>query len=230
MADAFAVTDGGLANHQIEYPFPHTFQRNLQTLPKGSEQPLDRFIKPEEVEKVLSFDKYEDFHRYMEGAPPHEAAHLVPGEEGTMGFAGMHGAVHRMVGGDMATIIEYKAPSWCPSFESDESANYGANASPNDPLFFLHHANVDRVYAMWQDRDPENRMYAYGGFTFHNYTTQEGTGVATLNDTMSFGFLTDDIQVHEAMDYRQQYCYVYADKDYREEDNLIDYLAEAFQW
>lgn len=31
----------------------------------------------------------------------------------------------------------------------------GAGTSPNDPVFFLHHAQVDRLWATWmQDRGP----------------------------------------------------------------------------
>ncbi|MCB9760993.1 MAG: tyrosinase family protein [Alphaproteobacteria bacterium] len=32
---------------------------------------------------------------------------------------------------------------------------FHSSASPNDPMFFLHHANVDRVWAAWQE---ENRL------------------------------------------------------------------------
>ena len=41
----------------------------------------------------------------------------------------MHGRGHGYVGGDMD----------------------GSSASPNDPIFFLHHAQVDRLWAAWQD-------------------------------------------------------------------------------
>ncbi|TIA69707.1 hypothetical protein E3P89_03067 [Wallemia ichthyophaga] len=215
--NAFAVTNGGLANHTIEFPYNHVFQRNLQTLPKGAPQPLDRFIQPAEVEKALSFDVYEYFHRYVEGAPPQEPLKDIPGMEGEMGFAGMHGGIHRMIGGDMGGILAHiESPDWCPSFTATESSNDGANSSPQDPLFFLHHANVDRVWAQWQDQSLEDNMYAFGGWTYHNYTTESGVGKATLNDTMRFGYLTDPVPVHHAMDYRKAYCYVYADKDYRE--------------
>jgi tyrosinase len=29
--------------------------------------------------------------------------------------------------------------------------------SPADPLFFLHHANLDRLFAQWQVNHPRNR-------------------------------------------------------------------------
>jgi tyrosinase len=42
---------------------------------------------------------------------------------------GVHDRVHEWVGGDMRT-----------------------GTSPNDPVFYLHHANVDRIWAAWQQR------------------------------------------------------------------------------
>jgi tyrosinase len=42
-------------------------------------------------------------------------------------------------------------------------------SSPNDPMFFLHHANLDRIWTIYQSRDPEKRMYAQAGTrTFMN--------------------------------------------------------------
>ncbi|KAF1963475.1 Di-copper centre-containing protein [Byssothecium circinans] len=39
----------------------------------------------------------------------------------------------------------------------------GPATSPNEPLFFLHHANVDRVWAKWQGRNA-TRLADYTGF------------------------------------------------------------------
>lgn len=41
---------------------------------------------------------------------------------------GTHNSGHRWIGGHM-----------------------GRSASPNDPIFWLHHANVDRIWALWQE-------------------------------------------------------------------------------
>jgi hypothetical protein len=44
---------------------------------------------------------------------------------------GPHNAVHNAIGGDMTTA-----------------------ASPTDPLFFMHHANVDRLWYQWREAHP----------------------------------------------------------------------------
>lgn len=49
------------------------------------------------------------------------------------GRCGVHGMAHVYVGGDMSS-----------------------GSTPADPMFFLHHANVDRVWAMWQQNNLDN--------------------------------------------------------------------------
>ncbi len=49
----------------------------------------------------------------------------------------LHGWVHVAVGG--------------------ESGEMSTARSPQDPLFWLHHANVDRLWARWQERHPRQR-------------------------------------------------------------------------
>ncbi|OJH36736.1 tyrosinase family protein [Cystobacter ferrugineus] len=52
--------------------------------------------------------------------------------EGWEGPARIHNAVHVWIGGDMAD-----------------------STSPNDPMFYLHHCNVDRIWHAWQLRYPD---------------------------------------------------------------------------
>jgi tyrosinase len=47
------------------------------------------------------------------------------------GHNDMHNGVHGWVSGDM-----------------------GAMSSPNDPIFFMHHAQIDRIWAIWQRKHP----------------------------------------------------------------------------
>jgi tyrosinase len=43
-------------------------------------------------------------------------------------------------------------------------------SSPGDPLFYLHHGGIDRVWAMWQDMDKPKRLREVSGNTVYNTT------------------------------------------------------------
>lgn len=96
-----------------------------------------------------------------------------------------HGAVHQYIGADMV-----------PS------------SSPNDPLFFLHHAQIDRLWAMWQDEDPAKRLTDFAG-NRPGANDKKGPFDATINDILpSFGNLIDQVAVRDVMDTRAgDLCY-----------------------
>lgn len=60
-------------------------------------------------------------------------------------------------------------------------------SSPNDPAFFFHHANVDRMWTIWQARDPVKRQFALNGTTL-NYDPA-GAPIATLMTEENWGVL-----------------------------------------
>lgn len=53
---------------------------------------------------------------------------------------GLHSSGHSIVGGDMSDM-------W---------------TSPADPLFYVFHANIDRIWANWQKANPSERQYDIG--------------------------------------------------------------------
>jgi hypothetical protein len=59
-----------------------------------------------------------------------------------------HALVHNEIGGDLSTMY-----------------------SPNDPIFYLHHCFIDKVWADWQKRNPANAR-AYGGRNHDNTPAQ----------------------------------------------------------
>jgi Common central domain of tyrosinase/IPT/TIG domain len=95
--------------------------------------------------------------------------------EGFIG-PGMHNAAHMWVGGSMM-----------PS------------TSPNDPVFFLHHANVDRIWANWQRKYYKIQGYlpVSGGPTGHNlndgmFPWGGTTTPQSVLDTFALGYWYDD--------------------------------------
>jgi tyrosinase len=93
---------------------------------------------------------------------------LLEGWAGT----GLHNRVHVWVGGSM-----------------------GPGTSPNDPVFFLHHCNIDRIWALWQEAHPtaEYRPQS-GGPIGHNlkdpmfpWDGKELPDVVTPEDLLQLG-------------------------------------------
>ncbi|KAM0279898.1 hypothetical protein ACHAQH_004338 [Verticillium albo-atrum] len=83
----------------------------------------------------------------------------------------------------------------------------GPATSPNEPLFFLHHANVDRVWAKWQGRNA-TRLADYTGFNDNNRIFS-----ATLDDTMPVMELAAELPiVRDFMDTQAgPLCYTYSE-------------------
>ena len=84
--------------------------------------------------------------------------------------SGPHNNVHEGIGGDMNDLT----------------------SSPNDPMFFAHHQNIDRLWAKWQKLHPSVAMTFEGkSNSWHK---------ANKDDTMLFFGLTPDIKVSQALD------------------------------
>lgn len=77
-----------------------------------------------------------------------------------------------------------------------------------DPLFFLHHTRVDRLWWIWQQKDPKKSTNAYNGF----HPTQDGSQgpAVSLNDKLPMGGLAADGVVKSFMDVKSSgLCYTY---------------------
>ncbi|KAL2163286.1 hypothetical protein VTH06DRAFT_5342 [Thermothelomyces fergusii] len=85
-----------------------------------------------------------------------------------------------------------------------------AYVSPGDPVFYLHHAQVDRIYWIWQMLDFENRQGVFGTNTMLNIPPSENT---TVEDTVDVGHLGGPIKIKNLMSTTGQngspLCYVY---------------------
>ncbi|KAG8727093.1 hypothetical protein FRC11_013944 [Ceratobasidium sp. 423] len=81
--------------------------------------------------------------------------------------------------------------------------------SPNDPLFYLHHAQIDRVWALWQGRN-KTRLSDYAGNTIQNVTTN----TALVSDMMTMLDLAENRTVESIMDTQANgLCYTYEDDE-----------------
>ena len=78
---------------------------------------------------------------------------------------------------------------------------------PNlDPLFYLHHANLDRIWWDWQQINPSTRLYEVSGRStitppFHNITLDFG---------LDLGSFAPIMPIREVMDIHSgPMCYTY---------------------
>jgi len=111
--------------------------------------------------------------------------------EGWYGAGRIHNRVHLWVGGgsnedgtDLGTMV------W--------------STSPNDPVFFLHHCNIDRLWAEWQRQNPTHGYVPnIAGPDGHNindllYPWGGRATIASVLDYQSLGYVYDkEIHPHE---------------------------------
>ncbi|KAJ9625169.1 hypothetical protein H2203_005124 [Taxawa tesnikishii (nom. ined.)] len=67
--------------------------------------------------------------------------------------------------------------------------------APYDPLFFLHHTQLDRLWWLWQQRDPEKRFNEYGG-----HKQRHSMDMAQLSDEVRMQGIAVPVTVGEVMD------------------------------
>ncbi|GLB38100.1 putative tyrosinase central domain-containing protein [Lyophyllum shimeji] len=79
----------------------------------------------------------------------------------------IHDAGHRLIGGDMGDTY----------------------SSPGDPLFFLHHANLDRIWWEWQMADPAKRLHEVSG----RASVTPPYGKVTLETMLEMGSLAERV-------------------------------------
>jgi tyrosinase len=82
--------------------------------------------------------------------------------------------------------------------------------SPGDPVFWLHHAGIDRIWWTWQNLAPENRTTELGMTLtmFNDPPSRNGT----LEDEMDFGVVGPGtkVKIRETMDtLKESFCYIY---------------------
>lgn len=103
------------------------------------------------------------------------------------GFLGLHAAGHFSMGGDAGDLF----------------------SSPVDPVFWLHHAMLDRVYWIWQALHREQAGTIAGTMTIGNKPPSRN---ATLDDLVWFNYL--DVEATPIRDLtdtlgEKPLCYIY---------------------
>ncbi|KAF8470980.1 Di-copper centre-containing protein [Russula ochroleuca] len=198
----FRVPDGGFHKLPLSYPTPHTVRRNFTLL--SFDLPLPNPLNTDKlkmgntsftasvIDAILgtSAGDFKGFQKVLEA------------------IEGPHSAIHAIVAGDMVGGCPSGAPSHCKP---------GPTWSPNDPLFFLHHAMVDKIWYDWQSRDPGNVNSFFGGSVpslesvdAYSKYPNGGPPFLSLDSIMTADGLFQEVTIGDVMNTTGGYlCYVY---------------------
>ena len=92
-------------------------------------------------------------------------------------------------------------------FPSPPISNKADFISTAEPLFYLHHAQVDHVYWQWQQQDLATRLHEVGGQTTPRDTT--GPNV-TADFEVNMGAIAPSIPISDLLDTEGDVlCYTY---------------------
>ena len=179
------VIDGPFANLEVQY---YNEDHEPQCLSRGflnstSMAIAGSFIRPAAVEAVLNESKYSTFLLRFEDGP--------------------HSAIPISVKGEFS---KFTAPNGKKPIQALMLIySLSRLISATDPLFFLHHAQVDRLWWLWQQMDTEERLYEYGG-----RSRDDSDAEAALTDRLEMHRLAPDVPVSEVMDTENgPFCYRY---------------------
>ncbi|KAE8153500.1 hypothetical protein BDV25DRAFT_168743 [Aspergillus avenaceus] len=80
--------------------------------------------------------------------------------------------------------------------------------SPGDPVFWIHHAQIDRVWTIWQGLDPETRRNAIWGT--HTIWNDPPSPEMSLDEMLGYFFVGEDVMFGDVMDTLSgPFCYYY---------------------
>lgn len=149
----FQISTGGLKDMRVAYPVAHNLRRNYTLYPNFP----PGFLVPKDAPPL---DPTLMYNTTFTSAVVNATVSSPPGDYITFqatieNFAGPHPGPHLILGGDMGGT--------CPQGLGPPSCNPGPKWSPNDPMFFLHHAMIDKIWYDWQQMNSSSKNAFTGG-------------------------------------------------------------------
>ena len=181
------IADGPFASYNLSLgpgtiPTNHCLQRDLN----------DFFVPQLTSAQVANTTKqstFRLFHIELEGVPVTPTVKL-------------HDGGHYVIGGEMSNMYS-SAGGECEGLQTVT----GPSTRYIDPLFYLHHANLDRIWWMWQQQNLNKRLYEVSGHTAVDPPFVE----VTLDFRLKmFNLASASATIRDVMDIRNELlCYMY---------------------
>lgn len=192
----FYVNNGGFSNMQVAYPIKRKIRRQYTPFPY-----LTWWWVPRPTEAAAEGLKQS----YVDAAINGYEGDFIGFQNATEKAQAFHANVHMIMGGDLAGTCPTAAGSSCVG---------GSTWTPNDPMFFLHHANFDRIWYLWQKKSPKN-FFAFKGGSNMTYTDPAFPNGyppwLSINDKMPADGLFPEQSILDVMNpLSANLCYTYA--------------------
>lgn len=79
-----------------------------------------------------------------------------------------------------------------------------------DPIFFLHHTQIDHLWWLWQEKNPKTRHTDFSGIKTEDQFDGTKPPPASLDDVLLMMGLADDLKVKDMMTTENSLlCYSY---------------------
>ncbi|KAI9146978.1 Tyrosinase ustQ [Paramyrothecium foliicola] len=191
---SFCVPDGPFKDMRLRWwsdmDRPHCLQRQwVRGDPWGNEQEMMGFaFDRRSIAGTFLNTEFQPFAAWLENGP-HSAVHF--------GIANGNG--------DLGPLTSPNGELLNISIQSESELHTDCITNTIDPIFYLHHTMVDRLWWQFQQDGP-SRVFEYTGDVWPN---------AALDDVMLMGGLAPDRTVREFMDAsNDELCYYYEPYDY----------------
>jgi len=152
----YQINTGGFKDLIVAYPTPHRIRRNYTLYPfrnpgAGRLFPNDPLAPPPPTDLMINASMTKRNYEYTVN---NFTGNFIGFHSYTESLAGVHSGAHFILGGDMTGT--------CPNGAIPPDCYGGPKWTPNDPVFFMHHAFIDKLWYDWQNKHPKNK-WAYGG-------------------------------------------------------------------
>ncbi|KAN0118256.1 Di-copper centre-containing protein [Russula decolorans] len=196
----FSVPDGGFDEFHLSYPSSHILRRNFTLYPFDVPDPL---LTDQLKEGNATFSV-----SVIEAALETSAGDFRSFQKALEIPEGPHTAVHLIMGGDLAGLCPINAPPNCTA---------GPTWSPNEPLFWMHHGMIDKLWYDWQHRNPANANSYFGGsvqslesLDAYNQYPNGAPPYLSLNTTMPADGLFPELVIRDVFNTTDGVlCYIY---------------------
>ena len=195
------VPDGPFANQTLNIGPGYSVTSDSSCLKRDiSPEIVLRTLNSSVVAHTLSQPDFESFDIAVQGGT-------------TIDTFTIHAGGHLGIGGKFGTMADvYSSPNGASAYLLTLVHSKFISDIFADPLFYLHHANLDRIWAKWQSANSSRLTDISGpvtqfGYPFGNATNTQNV---TLAFPLSFGVIAPNVTVGDVMNTQgNTLCYTY---------------------